>query len=38
MEPEMQKVMLGKLTVKAFLDDWAKRLEKAKADYDAKKK
>jgi multiple sugar transport system substrate-binding protein len=34
-EPEIQAVMLKKLTAKEMLDDWAKRLEKAKADFDA---
>jgi multiple sugar transport system substrate-binding protein len=38
MEPEMQSAMLGKITAKQFLDDWAARVEKAKADYDARKK
>lgn len=33
-ESNIQAVMLKRMTAKAMLDDWAKRLEKAKADFD----
>lgn len=34
MEPQMQMVMMKRLTAKQFLDEWAKLLEKEKANFD----
>ncbi|OXM86948.1 ABC transporter substrate-binding protein [Paenibacillus rigui] len=38
MEPMIQKVMAKKMSAKDMLDEWAKQLEKAKADYEGSNK
>ncbi|UJF31732.1 ABC transporter substrate-binding protein [Paenibacillus hexagrammi] len=38
MAPMIQKVMAKKMTAKELLDEWAKQLEKEKADFDAANK
>jgi multiple sugar transport system substrate-binding protein len=38
MEPMIQKVMAKKMSAKDLLDEWAKQLEKDKADFDAANK
>lgn len=38
MEPMIQKVMAKKMTAKELLDEWAKKLEQAEADFEASNK